>query len=380
MKNKYDFIITGSGASGLILAYRMIHDDYYQDKSILLIDKDQKDSNDRTWCFWEKGQGEWDDILEKSWKNIAFKSAVHSETISIQPYTYKMIRSADFYKKIHAELNQNSNFSMVYDTVETIEEIEDVVKVQGRKEAYQGGKVLNSIVFDNAYRNQRKYPVLKQHFLGWFIKTEEDYFDDQTATFMDFTVKQQNNTRFMYILPMSKKEALFEYTLFSEDLLTTEEYESAIKKYLEEKGITKYTIVEKENGIIPMTCYKFWEHNSKNVLNLGTVGGWSKASTGYTFMNIGKKTKELVDFLKTGKDLNTFHKTSRFWYYDLLLLDVLHKENGIGSKVFGYLFKRNKTHQIFKFLDEETSFPEEFRIMASIPPWRFIKALLGRIF
>ncbi len=380
MKNKYDFIITGSGASGLILVYRMIHDSYYDDKSILLIDKVQKDSNDRTWCFWQKGQGEWDDILEKSWENIAFKSTVHAEEISIQPYTYKMIRSAEFYRKIHKEIHQKSNISIVYDTVESIQEVDGIVKVEGQDVSYLGSKVLNSIVFDNAYRNQTKYPVLKQHFLGWFIKTEEAFFDDSTATFMDFTVEQNNNTRFMYILPMSKNEALFEYTLFSEDLLTKQEYEDAIIQYLEEKGITKYTIVEKEEGVIPMTCYKFWEHNSKNILHLGTVGGWSKASTGYTFMNIGKKTKDLVNFLKTGKDLNTFHKTSRFWYYDLLLLDVLHKENAIGSEVFGYLFKRNRTHQIFKFLDEETSFPEEFRIMASIPPWRFIKALLGRIF
>ena len=61
--------------------------------------------------------------------------------------------------------------------------------------------------------------VLQQHFIGWFIKTKVDTFDDTTATFMDFSVPQKGNTRFMYVLPMDKQTALFEYTLFSKERL-----------------------------------------------------------------------------------------------------------------------------------------------------------------
>ena len=54
--------------------------------------------------------------------------------------------------------------------------------------------------------------------MGWFIKTEKDgIFDDSMATFMDFNLPQNGNTRFMYVLPIDKKTALFEYTLFSKD-------------------------------------------------------------------------------------------------------------------------------------------------------------------
>jgi lycopene beta-cyclase len=31
-----------------------------------------------------------------------------------------------------------------------------------------------------------------------------------------------------------------------------------------------------------MTCYPL-EKNTQRVLNIGTAGGWTKASTGYTF-------------------------------------------------------------------------------------------------
>ena len=45
-----------------------------------------------------------------------------------------------------------------------------------------------------------------------------------------------------------------------------------------------------------MTSFKFEELNSYNILNIGTAGGWTKASTGYTFYNTSKKTKDLVSF------------------------------------------------------------------------------------
>ena len=59
---KYDYIISGAGASGLILLYRMMKDPYFARKRILLIDKEKKSGNDRTWSYWEKGAGEWDDL------------------------------------------------------------------------------------------------------------------------------------------------------------------------------------------------------------------------------------------------------------------------------------------------------------------------------
>ena len=96
----HDYIITGSGASGLMLAYRMAKDSFFDTASILIIDKEKKTSNDRTWCFWENGKGEWDDLVYKSWSKILFESYSYKNTIPLQSYTYKMIRSSKFYKKL----------------------------------------------------------------------------------------------------------------------------------------------------------------------------------------------------------------------------------------------------------------------------------------
>ena len=377
--SQYDYIITGSGASGLMLAYRMANDSFFDNSSILIIDKEKKNSDDRTWCFWENGEGEWDELLHKSWDKILFESNTYKNTIPLQSYAYKMLRSGVFYDKLWNFINTKNNIRFIEDTVVNIKGSEDGAIVETLKSKYFTTKLLNSIDLNKKYTLQKKYPVLLQHFCGWFIETDKISFDDSTATFMDFTVDQKRNTRFMYVLPISPNKALFEYTLFSKEVLTKEEYESELLKYLAIKSITEYTITEIEQGVIPMTSYKFWEQNSKNILHIGTVGGWTKASTGYTFKNTSKKTIQLIAFLKAENDFTHFRKKTRFWWYDLLLIDVLSSHNHLGSKLFSTLFKRNSLKNVFRFLDEETIFIEDLRIMLSMPPLRFIKALFRRV-
>ena len=350
--SQYDYIITGSGASGLMLAYRMANDSFFDNSSILIIDKEKKNSDDRTWCFWENGEGEWDELLHKSWDKILFESNTYKNTIPLQSYAYKMLRSGVFYDKLWNFINTKNNIRFIEDTVVNIEGSEDGAIVETLKSKYFTTKLLNSIDLNKKYTLQKKYPVLLQHFCGWFIETDKISFDDSTATFMDFTVDQKRNTRFMYVLPISPNKALFEYTLFSKEVLTKEEYESELLKYLAIKSITEYTITEIEQGVIPMTSYKFWEQNSKNILHIGTVGGWTKASTGYTFKNTSKKTIQLIAFLKAENDFTNFRKKTRFWWYDLLLIDVLSSYNHLGSKLFSTLFKRNSLKNVFRFLDE----------------------------
>jgi lycopene beta-cyclase len=377
--SQYDYIITGSGASGLMLAYRMANDSFFDNSSILIIDREKKNSDDRTWCFWENGKGEWDDLLHKSWDKIVFKSNLYQNTIPLQSYTYKMIRSAKFYKKLWNSIDAKNNISFIEANVVSVLDTSEGTIVETSTGKYHAVKLLNSVDFDQKYTQQEKYPVLLQHFIGWFVETKKNQFDDSAATFMDFTVDQKRNTRFMYVLPVSANKALFEYTLFSKDVLLKEEYEQELQKYLELKSITDYTIIEKEKGVIPMTSFKFWRDNSKNILNIGTVGGWTKASTGYTFKNTSKQTLQLISFLKSDKDFTNYRKKTRFWFYDLLMLDVLANHNHIGSKLFSKLFQRNSLKNIFRFLDEETSFIEDLRIMLSMPPLRFITALFRRV-
>ncbi|MDG1660530.1 MAG: lycopene cyclase family protein [Winogradskyella sp.] len=375
----YDYIILGAGASGLMLAYRMASDLFFDNKSILILDKDTDKGNDRTWSYWEEGLGEWDDIIDKTWDCVFFSDKSFSETINISPYCYKMIRSETFYKKMWNKINTKSNVEFINTSVLNYKIVDNKVLVTTTLKSFSANKVFNSLP-NTSYLKQDKYPVLQQHFIGWFIKTKVDTFDDTTATFMDFSVPQKGNTRFMYVLPMDKQTALFEYTLFSKDLLEVSEYEDAIKYYLKENGINDYKIIETEKGSIPMTSYNFTELNTSNIFNIGTAGGWTKASTGYTFRSTTKKTKDIIKLLKSGKDISKYKSKSKFWFYDLLFLDVLANHNESGSVLFSSLFKKTNVKTIFRFLDEESNLWEDFKIITSVPSKNFISALFKRLF
>ena len=285
-----------------------------------------------------------------------------------------MIRSRDFYQLVLDKISAKSNFSFQHDSINGWKTIHDTVEVTGAKATYTTDLLLNSLFDFHSILNQKKYPYLKQHFIGWFIKTKENAFNDSDVKFMDFTIEQKGNTRFMYVLPTSKTEALFEYTLFSEQLLPKEEYERAIENYLQNLGIKNYEITETEAGNIPMTCFQFHNQNSQRILFIGTAGGWTKASTGFTFLNSKKKSEKLIEFLKTNQKLHKFHQKHRYWLYDLILLEVLYKNNELGSSIFTTLFEKNSVSDIFNFLNEEGTVFSDLKVMMSMSKWIFIKA------
>jgi len=377
--NHYHYIFTGNGLSALLTLFEMIQSGQFSDKKILLIDSDSKNKNDRTWCFWDT-ENLFDEISAKKWQLAWFKNNDFTNQLNLNPYDYKMIRSADFYMLIFDEIAKQPNIEIFQDEVTDFSELGNHCVVKTKTKSFTCNKVFNSIYNPELVKSQNKFPLVQQHFIGWFIKSKEAVFTENCPTFMDFSVEQKGNTRFMYVLPTSSTEALLEYTLFSKDLLSKEEYEIEIENYIHKLGITEYEIVEKEQGNIPMTCFPFWKNNSKNIINIGSAGGWSKASTGYTFKNSVKKSKELVAFLKTGKDFTKFHKINKFCFYDLLLIDILYHTNQHGSAIFSSMFKTGKAALIFKFLDEETSFWEDLKVIWMCPKGLFIKALLRRIF
>jgi lycopene beta-cyclase len=364
----YDYIITGTGVSGLMTAYRMSLDSFFDDKNILLIDKENKNTNDRTWCYWEEGKGEWDHLLTKKWNDIYFGSSDYSESIPLGRYNYKMLRSGDFYGYIWERLRNKKNISHLMDEVISYADNGNSVIVKTNTSTLETSKLINSVFNAELLIQQDKFPYLKQHFVGWFIETDEAVFDEKAATFMDFNIAQNGNTRFMYILPISNTHALVEYTLFSEHLLPYSEYESAIKKYMAKIGVKNFTITETEQGNIPMTSFPFEKQNTRNIIHVGSAGGWTKASTGYTFANTNKKSKQLVQYVKSNSDLSGFHQRNRYWFFDLIFLDVLYRKNEVGSVVFTTIFKKNRVQDIFRFLDEEGSWYSDLKIIVRTSP------------
>ena len=126
---------------------RMIRSGKFADKKILLIDKEIKNKNDRTWCFWETQPGFFEDIVYKKWDKISFLSEDFSDTMNISPYQYKMIRGIDFYNYCFDEIKKspgieilNGNLSAGYSHKEGV-----TIKIDDKTHHLDSATVFNSI-------------------------------------------------------------------------------------------------------------------------------------------------------------------------------------------------------------------------------------------
>ncbi len=371
----YDYIIAGAGAAGLSLLTRLIKSNQFEGKKILLIDKDRKKGNDRTWCFWEKEEGFFERLIHKQWPQLIFHSKKASIPLQIDPYRYKMLRSQDLYEYCFALIELNPNVEVRYESIKKIETEAKIATVKTDRASYSADYVFNSILFEKPKVNAHQHYLL-QHFTGWFIETEKPCFDPQTATFMDFRVDQSLGTTFVYVLPTSTTTALVEYTFFNETVAEDAQYENWLKDYIDQfLKIKHYKINETEFGVIPMTNYAFPKQNGR-IINIGTAGGQTKASSGFTFQFIQKQTTKIVEqmILNGNPVVKPSFFSKRFNLYDSTLLNVLRHKKMEGIEIFHKIFAHVNHRSILRFLDNESNFADELKIMNSQPTILFMKA------
>ena len=376
MKN-FDYILTGGGMAGLSLAYHMLNSPL-KHKKVLIIDREPKTENDRTWCFWTKDNTLYDPILYRDWDKLDFHGPGFSKTFHLAPYRYKMLRGIDFYTHTQAALRQVENFPFLYGDVESITSHADGASVTVDGQHYQADWVFDSLFLPGEFHPQsEKYHYLWQHFKGWVIKSEAPVFTPDIPTMFDFRTPQDGAMRFIYILPFSPNEALVEITLFSGELLTDEAYDRAIKGYIQEHlGNTPYRVTEVEQGKIPMTDQPFPRFPAPFHMTIGTKGGRVKASTGYAFWRTQHDSRAIVDSLiKHGDPTRIPSDRKRARMFDSLMLEVMDKNGGRMADIFTAMFRKNRIQRIFRFLDEESSLLDELGIVTSVPPGPFLKAL-----
>ena len=375
----YNYAIIGAGCAGIHIALAMMEDSFFEDKQVLVLEKDAKSVNDRTWCFWEVGEGKWDKYLQHSWSRGKFHCSKQNKDLEIAPYKYKMLRSIDFYDIGKSRIKAAPNFNWVSDTVITIHESEKNI-IQGEKQNYSVIHIFDSRIHPDFFNNNDKYIRLLQHFKGWVIETEEDFFDQDQFVFMDFRLKWNNSTSFNYVLPITKRKALVEFTLFTPSLIKDHDYDKMLKKYLQEiVQLNNYKILEVEQGVIPMSNYPFHRHHEDHLTKIGTAGGWIRPSTGYHFKNAEKYSLKIVENLKNKKHPATGVANNKFRNYDKLFLDILNSNNEMGEELFSSMFEKNPTTKVFKFLDEETSFLQDLKIFSTFRSLPFLKAIYKQI-
>lgn len=358
---------------------RLMDEPDFRNKNILLIDKDDKTRNDRTWCFWEKEPGYFENLVFKSWDQLVFKTGDRSLQLDNGSYQYKMIRSGDFYQYCMDRIRQYPNIEFLREKLLYIDSKKNdhTIATTDNKITVEAEWVFSSI--GPTPKPVKNIQYLLQHFKGIVVETTANAFNPSEATLMDFTTQPHHYpAAFYYLLPLRENKALVEYTVFSREALSPADYDQALNWYLTQQlKLRDFKVLYQEYGEIPMTNYRFPIYENE-IFYIGAAGGQTKPSSGYTFSFIQKQSEQIARALVKSK--SPFPRPNlwqqRYRFYDSILLRVLSKQKISGEAVFETLFSKVPAHTIFQFLDNESSFTSEWKIMNSMPRRVFLPAAI----
>ncbi|MGW5067903.1 lycopene cyclase family protein [Streptomyces cyaneofuscatus] len=368
-----DVVIVGAGAAGLSLAHHLCAPGGAVPLSVVLVDAPPGPLRPppRTWCYWEPPGGAYDSALAASWPRLRVRAADGTATVTEpSPYRYKMLRSDAFEALVGRRLTDAPGFRRIEATVTAVRDAPD----GGGEVLAQDGRVLvrGRRVFDS--RPPGRLPpartTLLQHFMGWFVRTERPAFDPTTADLMDFRTPQPaRGLSFGYVLPLDPQTALVEYTEFSPAPLSTEAYRRALGHYTQEiLELGEFRVTAQERGVIPMTDGHFPRRAGRSVHRIGTAGGATRPSTGYTFAAVQRQSQSVADSLRAGRELRMpAPYGARPRAMDAVMLRALDSGRVDGSDFFTRLFRGVPAARLLRFLDGSSHLHEDLLIGLRTP-------------
>jgi len=351
---EFDYIILGGGCAGLSLAYELDIKQKLKTKSLAIVETRKEYKRGKTWSFWKVSDHHFEDCVIKSWNNFSINSKSGSHEVVNKDFPYQTIDSGLFYKKILSQIKQNKNIQFFTNTNQL--------------------KLDNSFIFNSIPPTENYEKNIWQHFKGIEIETTKDIFDEEIFNLMDFDCDQRNNVHFFYTLPFTKNKALIETTWLSRmDEKSLKDYDNQLEKYIKETlKIKNYKINYQEEGSIPLFYPNI--QSKKNTINIGSAGGMTRLSTGYTFLNIQDHSKYIVKNIETIKNTKAYHFGKKYELLDSIFLNVLKKHPDKMPNIFLNMFKA-PSKIVIKFLSNKSNFFEDLEIILKMPKWKFLKEL-----
>ena len=350
----FNYTIIGGGCAGLSLAYELEIHKKLDNKTLAIIEPRLEYKKDKTWSFWKVSPHNFENCVKKSWQNFSINIPNKTKYLKCNDYPYQSIDSGLFYEKIINKLKQNKNISFFKDIKEV--------------------KLENSFIFNSVPVLKVNEDSLWQHFSGVEIETKNNFFDDEIINLMDFDCEQRSSVHFFYTLPYSKNKAMVETTWLSKmNDVSQKDYNKQLKNYIENHlNLKNYKITYKEEGAIPL-FYPSYERE-KNKINIGTAGGMTRLSTGYTFLNIQEHSKYIRENIENISKAKKFEINKKYQFLDDIFLRVLKENPEMMTNIFFKMFK-SPSKTVIKFLSNKSNFLEDLSIILKMPKWTFIKAL-----
>ncbi|QDC40964.1 hypothetical protein FIT92_02580 [Candidatus Methylopumilus universalis] len=371
MKQKFDIGIIGAGLSGLTLGNSLLSKKI---KNFILIEKNTHLKNDKTYSFWS-GPGLFDIKKsfsvkpKKEWSQIEIKVKNKSYKIDLGSYRYACYSSESILDELYKKITKEGI------KVERGQSINHVKKNQdGWEIKLKNKKILLKNVIDSRPNKvfDDKYPSLKQVFVGSEIISNQNIFDQNVVTLMDFS-ESNKNVIFTYILPFSKNKALIETTFFSSEI----NFKQVGKiHFLTLKKFDIKEITRTEKAVLPMSPY-IDRKMEEQYFRIGNFGGASRPASGYAFTRIALWANQI----KTKKEFcyDMIHHKENYLtnWLDKIFLSVLRSDPKKAPEIFKVFFTKVPISSVIRFLSDQSRLVDYFVIILKLPKLVMLRGLIN---
>jgi lycopene beta-cyclase len=364
---EYDYIFVGVGLSSLVLLNKLFEDNLLKDKRILLMDPDLKNESQKHICFWNTADAPLlNPYVEKSWRGIKVVENSYRKASYSLIDAYKLLNFSKFKRAV----------------IQKLESLEGTVFIHKAVRNFDFQRQILTDEFGNSYRYNLLFNSVgsseagfMQQFVGFVIETEEDSFNPDEVTLMDFTAEPQSNAiEFEYVLPYNSHKALVEYTLLTKKMRSWQQLENILSSHLSRR-FSKVKILEKEQGAIPMEN-KFSAKEIRNVIQMGISAGMQRASTGYLLNQAIDYSNQIAESLKRKETIQSFQFKRRVAFYDKVFLRVMKHYPADVPGYFYNMFLEMKADNMLRFMSGKTSVKQELKLIQALPKLRFMKCAI----
>jgi hypothetical protein len=187
----------------------------------------------------------------------------------------------------------------------------------------------------------------------------------------------QNNVRTIHkknkIFEITLDNALIESTMFSFNEENDEWYIKAIENYLYKfYNLNEWTVLDEEKGSIPMTVI---DEPKNDFINIGTMSGAMKPSSGYAMSFIQKQISDLFQNDSIiNRNITNPHKKIDLWM-DKVFLKVLEADSIMAIDIFIKLGKILNGDEFALFMSGRANMLIRLKIIFKMPKKPFLKAL-----
>lgn len=281
-----DIAIIGGGSAGITLAAKL------KSCSAVVVEPRTPIERDCSWALWADSdqeqqlapaiKGSW-----KQWRLIDHQSEVRHCS---NHYRYTSLSAAQYIT--HCEGNLTEGVALVRAAAEDIVTAGDGGSFTAAGQHYRAAQLYDSRPPKMAEDS------LKQHFLGWEIRTKSTIRHPDVATLMDFRVDQSRGLHFIYVLPFSDRRLLVESTMISKNFEDKAWYRQAITQWLREQNIEIEENLGEETGVIPMQTVAPLD---AGIATIGAASGAVRLSSGYAFTGIQAQITKLAEGISSGQ-------------------------------------------------------------------------------